>query len=95
MTPPCYNRPPRATVYVANESLTVFNRSSVDFDTALVVQRRVSIPSVFEDRCATWDGTGVGPNGEPYPLAHGWDCRGCRWLPDAAKLLTESSGGNN
>ena len=35
----------------------------------------------FEDRCATWDGVGIGPNGERYPVAHNFDCRGCRWLP--------------
>lgn len=38
-------------------------------------------PRWFADRCATWDGRGIGPNGEPYPVAHGWDCSGCRWLP--------------
>lgn len=36
----------------------------------------------FTDRCATWSGTGIGPNGERYPEAHGWDCSGCRWLPE-------------
>lgn len=41
----------------------------------------------YEDRCATWLGTGIGqptveyPTGMPYPLAHGWDCSGCRWKP--------------
>lgn len=38
-------------------------------------------PSPFVDRCATWDGVGIGPNNERYPVAHGFDCRGCRWLP--------------
>lgn len=36
----------------------------------------------FTDKCATWSGTGIGPNGERYPEAHGWDCSGCRWLPE-------------
>lgn len=44
-------------------------------------------PRWYEDRCATWDGVGIGqpteeyPSGTPYPIAHGWDCTGCRWLP--------------
>ena len=42
-------------------------------------------PRWFADRCATWDGRGIGPNGEPYPVAHGWDCCGCRWLPEGAQ----------
>lgn len=41
-------------------------------------------PPAFVDRCATWDGDGIGPNGEPYPVAHKWDCRGCRWQPRRA-----------
>lgn len=39
-------------------------------------------PRWFVDRCATWDGTGIGPNNERYPEAHGWNCAGCRWLPE-------------
>lgn len=45
-------------------------------------------PRWFEDRCATWDGVGIGqpteayPHGTPYPLAHGWKCEGCRWRPE-------------
>lgn len=43
----------------------------------------------FEDRCATWDGNGIGqptpeyPTGTPYPVAHGWadHCATCRHLP--------------
>ena len=41
----------------------------------------------FVDRCATWDGTGIGQptpeyqTGTPYPIANGWDCSGCRLLP--------------
>jgi hypothetical protein len=37
--------------------------------------------------CKTWAGTGIGqpterfPSGTPYPLAHGFDCRGCPHLP--------------
>lgn len=36
-------------------------------------------PRWFVDRCATHDGTGIGPNNENYPAAHGWDCGGCKW----------------
>lgn len=39
----------------------------------------------FEDRCATWDGVGIGPNGERYPVAHNFNCVGCRWLPEEHK----------
>lgn len=39
------------------------------------------VPAFSEDRCATHDGRGIGPNGESYPDAHGWDCSGCRWAP--------------
>jgi hypothetical protein len=41
----------------------------------------------FTDRCATHDGVGIGqptaeyPSGVPYPMAHGWNCEGCRWKP--------------
>lgn len=38
-------------------------------------------PRWFVDRCATWDGVGIGKNGERYPVAHGFNCLGCRWLP--------------
>lgn len=49
-------------------------------------------PRWFTDRCATWDGTGIGPAtaehpaGTPYPVHHGYDCTGCRWRP-----ITEES----
>lgn len=80
MRPPCYDRPPREKSYYANVGLSPQGH-----------QRRAFIPIVFVDRCATWDGRGVGPNGEPYPLAHGWDCAGCKWLPESARLLTDTS----
>lgn len=74
MTPPCYNRPPRAAHYFTESGQV--------------------IPSVFVDRCATWDGRGIGPNGEPYPVAHGWNCAGCKWLPPSIILpstITEAN----
>jgi hypothetical protein len=39
------------------------------------------VPAFFTDRCATWD-TRPNHNETPYPLVHGWDCGGCRWLPE-------------
>ncbi len=73
MTPSCWNRPPRRSTYTANVGLSDDGR-----------QLRAEIASAFSDRCATWDGRGIGPRGEPYPVAHGWAnaCRTCTWLPD-------------
>jgi hypothetical protein len=74
--PKCWNRPPREWGRV---------RVWWDADGNL---REVGLPNGwFVDGCATWAGRGIGPNGEPYPVAHGWDCEGCRWLP------TESGNG--
>lgn len=69
--PACHNRAPRPTHYVVNKWVSMSGN-----------QIRTRVPSAFVDRCATWDGRGIGPNGEPYPIAHGWDCTGCRWLPE-------------
>lgn len=69
--PACFNRPPFAGTS---------ERYGLDSQTGEVI--RVTLPRWFEDRCATWDGVGIGPNGERYPQAHGWDCSGCRWLPE-------------
>ena len=73
--PPCYNRPPQPKTYLANDGLSDDGR-----------QLRREIPVVFVDRCATWDGRGIGQNGEPYPVAHGWDCAGCSWLPEKHRV---------
>lgn len=69
--PPCFNRPPRA----AGRWHQVGQRP----DGRPVLRW---FPAWYVDRCATWDGRGIGPNGEPYPVAHGWNCTGCRWLPE-------------
>jgi len=69
--PRCYNRPPR------DEGRWVQN----GYRPSDLKPRLRWSPRWFVDRCATWDGTGIGPNGEPYPIAHGWDCFGCRWDP--------------
>ena len=73
MIPPCFNRPP----YAAGRVLHGISR-----ETGLSFHVYLS-NAWFEDVCRVWDGTDVGPNGARYPEAHGWDCRGCRWLPEA------------
>ena len=73
--PNCHNRPPYA------KGRTVYGH---DQQTGAEVVVRLS-NAWFTDRCATWDGVGIGPNNEPYPVAHGFDCAGCRWLPEARR----------
>lgn len=72
MRPNCHNRPPFAE---GRWHLTGSRRNGKP------VARWY--PRWFVDRCATWDGTGIGrtPETTHYPQAHGWDCSGCRWLP--------------
>lgn len=76
--PPCHNRPPRTG------GLT---RYGIDQSNGETISVHLS-NNWFIDRCATWDGVGIGqptekyPLGTPYPMAHGWDCSGCRWMPD-------------
>lgn len=65
--PPCYNRAARAA--------GAWMRSG--YRNGKPVLRWV--PAFSVDRCAVHDGRGVGPNGEGYAEAHGWDCSGCRW----------------
>lgn len=79
MKPACHNRQPR------EQGRMVYGH---DQQTGQPVARYLS-NDWFTDRCATWDGVGIGqptaeyPNGTPYPMAHGWvdACRSCRWLP--------------
>lgn len=79
MKPACHNRAPRANGRVVH---------GIDGQTG--ARTSAYLPNDwFTDRCATWDGVGIGqptaeyPNGTPYPIAHGWvdACRSCRWLP--------------
>lgn len=76
--PHCYNRPPRPDGYT---------RYGIDSQTGERIAVRIS-NTWSEDKCATWDGVGIGqptakyPSGTPYPMAYGYDCRGCRWLPE-------------
>lgn len=77
--PPCWNRPPVQPVSV---------RYGIDSATGEVISVEQTT-GWFNDRCATWDGVGIGqptveyPSGTPYPVAHGWDgwCKSCRWYP--------------
>ena len=75
MTPRCYNRPPFAAGRTEH---------GISRDTGARVETYLS-NAWFTDSCKTWSGVGIGQNNERYPVAHGWDCRGCRWLPDEFK----------
>jgi hypothetical protein len=67
--PACYNRPPRAP--------GAWARNGVDPRT--LKPRLRWVPAWSPDRCAVHDGHGIGPMGEGYAEANGWDCGGCRW----------------
>lgn len=71
ITPPCWNRPPFA------EGRTLHG---IDEQTgeAITVELR---NDWFEDRCTQHDGRGIGPNGESFADANGYNCTGCRWNP--------------
>ncbi|HEY1035561.1 MAG TPA: hypothetical protein VGE09_11330 [Pseudoxanthomonas sp.] len=76
MRPPCYNRQPRA----AGRWHQVGRRP----DGRPVLRW---FPRWYVDRCATWDGVGIGKDGQRYPVAHKFDCRGCSWLPDEHRSM--------
>ena len=72
--PPCWNAEPIAPVRVDH----VLNRQTGKVD-------RVEIRNDWASKgCATWAGTGIGPNNEPYPEAMGWRpwCLECRHMRD-------------
>ena len=88
MKPACFNRPaytdPNAGWVLVELARLVGIRPATDRMAAYPLCKpvyRYRHPW-FTDKCATWSGTGIGPNGERYPEAHGWDCSGCRWLPE-------------
>lgn len=74
MKPACHNRAPFAPYPT---------RYGIDSMTGRVIA--VEMPAWFEDFCATRAGRGVGPNGEHYADAHGFDCAGCRWFWEGDK----------
>lgn len=81
--PRCYNRPP-----VNGERVVYGVEQATGFLAATVVKGEWMSPG-----CKTWEGVGIGqptpefPAGTPYPMAHGFDCRGCIHLPDEFKEL--------
>jgi hypothetical protein len=83
--PPCHTRAPRPRAMEVNAGRSEDGRQLTMF-----------VPVPFEDRCATWDGEGIGPNGERYPISKGSNCTGCPWLPEWAKAemaaLVEANG---
>jgi len=74
VVPPCHNRPaavdPRAGWFETGRTA----------DGRPVLRYR---HPWFEFRCTVWEGSGIGPNGESYPIAHHYECRGCPDLPPA------------
>ena len=81
--PKCWNRPP------VEKGRTRF---VLDQDTGKTIPIELR-NDWFEDRCVAWDGTGIGaptqdyPTGTPYPIAHGFDCIGCRWFPGTVETV--------
>ena len=72
--PACWNAEPIAPVRVDH----VLNRQTGEVE-------RVEIRNDWaKPGCATWEGTGIGPNGERYPEAMGWRpwCLECRHMRD-------------
>lgn len=77
MKPVCWNREPLAATYTANVGLSADGR-----------QLTAEIPFAMSRGCKTWEGTGItGPHGTNtrYPIAMGWHCAGCRWMPEEAQ----------
>lgn len=70
MIPPCHNRPPWKPIVTIPDGWHEDGR-----------KRFREVPDTMSKGCKVWEGTGIGPHGERYPVAHGWDCRGCRWWP--------------
>lgn len=87
--PACWNRPPAAagTWYRTGRTVRTGSRAHPGAPVVWDGPEKPVLrwfPRWFVDRCATWDGTGIGatPDTARYPQAHGWDCTGCRWRPD-------------
>lgn len=78
LQPPCWNREARARVRI---------RHGVSEATGEPIAVEVR-DDWSEAVCRTWEGTGIGPNNERYPEAHGWVswCRSCRWRPAGVRL---------
>lgn len=68
MKPPCHNRAPYLPGRVRVGLSETGERVEVEMRN-----------DWFVDRCVVKDGRGIGPNGENYAEAHGYECGGCRW----------------
>ena len=84
MKPKCFNRPP-----YTDPNAGWVNTGNRQFSATYSGEGIARMKPVyryrhpwFTDKCATWQGRSIGPDGARYPEAHGWDCRGCRWLPE-------------
>lgn len=80
-TPRCYNREP-------------IQRSRIEWGISRETGMPVSVLLTndwFEERCVTHEGSGIGPNNESYPAAHGWLpwCASCRWNPEGQGNVVE------
>lgn len=68
--PTCHNRPP----YLPSRTRVGLDEQGNRVEVTLT-------NDWFVDRCAIWDGRGIGRNGESYPETNRFECGGCRWLP--------------
>lgn len=81
--PRCHNRP----AFTAERPHFAIDPQT-GFITGTVIRNDWASPG-----CRIWDGAGIGqpteqfPSGTPYPIAHGFDCRGCAHLPEEFKEL--------
>lgn len=87
MTPPCYNRPPRLEGMLMPTGQ--WTRTKY-VNPGRLVHRARWVPAFSIDRCSQHDGGGVGPNGECYADAQGYECAGCRWEPEHVKARREA-----
>lgn len=81
--PHCHNKPAMPAQYTVH---------GLDQQTGEVVATTLSREWALPG-CRTWHGVGIGqptpeyPTGTPYPMAHGFDCRGCMHLPPEFEAL--------
>jgi len=84
MTPPCFNRQPftdpNAGWVATGERRATKYRIRVFASRPVLPVLRYRHPW-FTDRCTVHDKADIGPS-QTYAQAHGWDCSGCRLLPE-------------
>lgn len=76
--PRCYNRAPYSGRWVLTNKLKY---QRIPWRLKPVYRW---VPHVMSDECKAWD-AGPSPVSESAPARQGWNCAGCRWLPDAAE----------